>query len=187
MSYHGLDDSRRVRSKTLLHSSYIEEPTYCEISVDEDRLPPNPYHANCDQSGCCTSEFDSGFAQSAENSPPNAREEDGDKARYKVTRIDILSTETVRKRLSSASNNSLIQQIVKLQDQNIELAKENKELRKSMDSLKIKDVPDGPSSDKFSQLEKENRKLKMIVQTLQFSLSGKNPYDKNEYHYFTNV
>lgn len=160
------------------------------VSVDDVAMPPNPYHAHCEHRDCCTS--DSGLAQSTGNSPPDgslaaeAGEHPQLRNKHKLTSIEIINTESVRRRLPG-SNTSLVQQMMKLQDQNVNLSSQNAELKKSVDSLKFADVNDASVAQKLLKLEAENKKLKMIIETLQYTISGKNPFDKTEYHYFSNV
>ena len=162
-----------------------------DVNKRKFSVPPNPYHAHCfDHSDGGTT--DSGLAHSAENSPPNKHQSaelesnfhcsTPQQSRHCLTSIEILNTESVTKHFvsSPAGNSSLIEQIVKLQDKNIGLSSENEKLKKSIDA-----TSDGNILQRLQQLEAENRKLKIIIET--YAQSGKIPYDKREYHFFTNV
>ena len=142
---------------------------------------------------------DSGVAQSTNASPPDddvstTHLDDSFQcstpqlSKHRLTSIEILNADSVTRHLdasmtsmTSPANHSLIDQIVKLQDKNISLTSQNEKLKKSIDAA----TGDGSLVQKLQKLEAENRKLKMIIET--YTISGKIPYDKTEYHYFTNV
>ena len=113
-----------------------------------------------------------------------------------LTNINVISSEDIRKYLNSFKDKQsqgqekmkvFIDKIVVLQDKNQALIGDNSELRKRLNALKFSEERIKHLETANLKVEAENRKLHKIIESLQSALSGKNPYDDKEYHYFSNV
>ena len=80
-----------------------------------------------------------------------------------------------------------VDMIVELQDKNQELTSEVSGLRHTTNAAKFSDDRMKMLEEKSLRLELENSKLRKICETLQFTLSGLNPYDKREYQFLSNT
>ena len=143
---------------------------------------------------------DSGRATSPDSPNSTGDQEDKESPRtrqHRLTSMEIISSETIRKSFRSVTKSggpkindrwmALVDKIVELQDKNQELIVDNSELKRTVNTS-------GFSSRRLDAIEKrnillevENRKLRQICETLQYALSGQNPYDKRIYHYLSNV
>lgn len=110
-----------------------------------------------------------------------------------VTSVQIMSTETVESYYKKSNGRTaekirlMADKLLQVQDKNQALLGDNKHLRKILESMSGGSGSLLTLEKRTRELESENRKLRIIVETLQNTLSGKNPYDSKEYHYFTNV
>ena len=131
----------------------------------------NPYHAKCAhghvnthtprcKEGQVVFAPHKGFPDSHTNTPVSNDEKDANSDQGQSTCV---------------SNDSLAVQVVK-QCQVYELNDSHDQVKSESDA-----------EQRVFALETENRKLKTIIETLYRSMSGKNPLDKTEYHYFTTV
>ena len=179
-------DHRSGNSHNNSHYSLVsQDSTRSRSSSQSSCQPPATHCYNRDYS----SDLDSGLGVSAEQAAgrnPTTDTKDG----HSVTSIEVVSSsQTVKSSQwqqvsvrGDKCQQALMERIRRLEEQKQAVSRENSELKKQLESLGT-----GPSQKRLQQLEAENRKLRIIVETLQNTLSGRNPYDDKEYHYFTNV
>ena len=138
-------------------------------------------HSSSDKDSGCT------------NSPDTSTSEYHDEG-HSLTSIHVVRPGSGQQRLSVGSTprtnekwKMFVDMIVELQDKNQQLTAEISELRRRTNTAKFADDRMRMLEEKSVRLEQENTKLRKICETLQFTLSGLNPYDKREYQYLSNT
>lgn len=148
-----------------------------------------------------SSDFDSGLDAFSEGNPSvhntsryhhqESSSQESVECQRLVTSIQVISTEIVEtyRKLSNGKSaekvNQLADKLTYLQGKYQSVVADNAKLRQFLQGGSTGTLAD--LEKRTHELEAENRKLRLIVETLQNTLSGRNPYDDKEYHYFTNV
>lgn len=183
---------RRPRAKSMILPSDVKRyPSNSSVDYLSDAAgstcngrngTDSPRERSGRDSGCATSP--DSCSASPENSQPGF-------SNHYMTGFEVFSTETVQMRVIAAHGadkwKAFMDKIVELQNRNQCLAVENAELKRSLKAVRASADRLDALESKNLKLEVENRKLRRICESLQMSLTGKNPYDKRLYHFYSNV
>ena len=129
-----------------------------------------------------SSDKDSGYTNSLDTSTSEPRN-DG----HRLTSIDLVRRADGQMPKTNEKWRMFVDMIVELQDRNQELTSEISKLRHTTNAAKFCDDRMKMLEEKSLRLELENNKLRKICETLQFTLSGLNPYDKRQYQFLSNT